>query len=80
MGLQRGVVQGDIASVSSYMDRKYYEVAPHFIVLPGISEIFSAIVMNKDSFNKLPPAKQKIILDASQVIEEKSISVAEKVC
>jgi TRAP-type C4-dicarboxylate transport system substrate-binding protein len=72
LGLQRNTINGAVNSLSSYMDRKLYEVAPYTLITP-ISVVHTFIIMNKDYFDKLTPAQQKIILEASATIENNTV-------
>jgi len=77
MAMQRGTINGAIMSLINYWERKHYEVAPHAIFLP-IMAVHSFIAMNKGFFDRLPPEQQKVILDASNVVEKNSEVVAMK--
>jgi len=68
LGLQRGTINGAVNSLLTYMERKLYEVAPHVIFLPVIT-VQTYIMMNKGFFDRLSPQQQKVITDASAVIE-----------
>jgi len=72
LGLQRNTINGAVNSLSSYVDRKLYEVAPYALITP-ISVVHTFIIMNKDYFGKLTPAQQQIILEASAAIENNTI-------
>ena len=72
LGLQRNTINGAVNSLSSYVDRKLYEVAPYTLITP-ISVVHTFIIMNKDYFDKLTPAQQKIILEASATIENNTV-------
>lgn len=75
LGMQRGTIQGSIVSVSSMIERKLYEVAPYMIILPMIS-VHSGISMNKAFFDRLTPIQQKVIMDASAVIDKNNYGIA----
>jgi TRAP-type C4-dicarboxylate transport system substrate-binding protein len=77
MAMQRGTINGAIMSVINYWQRKHYEVAPYAIFLP-IMSVHSFIAMNKGFFDRLPPDQQKVILDASKVVEKNSEVAAMK--
>ena len=77
MAMQRGTINGAIMSLINYWERKHYEVAPHAIFLP-IMAVHSFIAMNKGFFDRLPPEQQKVVLDASKVVEKNSEVVAMK--
>jgi TRAP-type C4-dicarboxylate transport system substrate-binding protein len=72
LGLQRNTINGAVNSLSSYVDRKLYEVAPYVLITP-ISVVHTFIIMNKDYFGKLTPAQQQIILEASATIENNTV-------
>ncbi len=69
MALQRGTLQGSIASISSMVERKFYEVAPYMIMLPYAS-VQTYLAVNKGFFDRLTPAQQKAVLDASAVVDK----------
>jgi C4-dicarboxylate-binding protein DctP len=76
MGLQRGTIHGAVNSVTTYVERKLYEVAPHAVFLPVIS-VHTFIAMNKAFFDRLTPAQQKAVLDASAAIEGSTEAAAQ---
>ena len=75
MALQRGVIQGSSATVTSSLERKLYEVAPYVTIVPYCSMV-SSIGMNKDYFDKLTATQQKAIMDAGKTIEDKTVARA----
>jgi C4-dicarboxylate-binding protein DctP len=75
MALQRGTLHGGIASVATYVERKFYEVAPHLVMLPYAS-VHVYIAVNKGFFDRLTPFQQKAILDASDAIDKSNYNVA----
>lgn len=77
LALQRGTINGAINSMLTYMERKLYEVSPHAIFVP-LSAVHTFIVMNKNAFDRLTPEQQKIIVDASMVIENNTVPFALK--
>jgi len=77
MAMQRGTINGAIMSLINYWERKHYEVAPHAIFLP-IMAVHSFIGMNKGFFGRLPPEQQKVVVEASKVVEKNSEAVAMK--
>ncbi len=77
MGLQRGTINGAVNSVTTYVERKLYEVAPHAVFLPVVA-VHTFIAMNKNFFERLTPAQQKAVLDASATIENATEQAAEK--
>lgn len=69
---KNGVFEGFIAFPSAYPAMKYPEAAP-YIAKVGFGAQYSVVLtMNKDSFNKLPPAVQKIFLDVGHEWGKKS--------
>ena len=77
LALQRGTVNGAFNSLTTYVERKLYEVGPYVIFLPSIN-VQTFIAINKGFFERLAPAQQKSILDASATIEANTQQVAEK--
>jgi len=77
MGLQRGTIHGAVNSITTYVERKLYEVAPHVVFLPVIS-VHTFIAMNKGVFDRLSPAQQKAILDATATIEGGTEAAAQR--
>lgn len=74
LGLQRNTINGAINSIATYTDRKLYEVAPYVVQLP-VSAVHTFIIMNKSIFDGLTPEQQKIILEASAVIENNTLQI-----
>lgn len=74
MALQRGVIQSNLSSVTSNIERKYYEVAPYHTILP-VGVVVSVIIANKDFFVKLPSAQQKAMINAGKEVEGKSLAI-----
>lgn len=72
LGLQRNTINGAVNSLASYVDRKLYEVAPYVLITP-VSVVHTFIIMNKGYFDKLTPAQQKIIMEASAAIESNTV-------
>jgi C4-dicarboxylate-binding protein DctP len=77
LALQRGTVHGAFNSLTTYVERKLYEVGPYVIFLPSIN-VQTFIAINKGFFERLAPPQQKAILDASATIEANTKQVAEK--
>jgi len=77
MGLQRGVLQGTLATVATSVERKLYEVAPYTVLVPFYDQI-SIIGINKNFFDKLAPEQQKALVDAAKEVEGKSLAAAKK--
>jgi C4-dicarboxylate-binding protein DctP len=75
MALQRGTLQGGIASSASYVERKWYEVSPYFIMLP-YGSVHNFLAVNKSFFDRLTPAQQKAIKDAGAIMDKKNYEIA----
>jgi len=75
MALQRGVIQGTCATVTTSVERKLYEVAPDITLVPW-GTVVTVITMNKSYFDKLTVAQQKAIMDAGKTIEDKTVACA----
>jgi|WetSurMetagenome_2_1015567.scaffolds.fasta_scaffold03802_5 C4-dicarboxylate-binding protein DctP len=71
MALQRGTIDGVFSVLQTLVERKLYEVAPYFTVVP-VLYVTGIIGMNEDYFAKLPKELQRIILDVSKEIEKKA--------
>jgi TRAP-type C4-dicarboxylate transport system substrate-binding protein len=63
---KNGVFEGFIVFPSTFPAMKYPEAAP-YVTKVGFGAQYSVVLtMNKDSFNKLPPAVQKIFLEVGE--------------
>jgi TRAP-type C4-dicarboxylate transport system substrate-binding protein len=62
--LQKGVVKGAVSSLETLMDFKYAELCKYVTIINGPIYPF-AVVMNWDSWKKLPPDVQKVMDDMS---------------
>ncbi len=60
--LQKGVVKGAVSSLETLMDFKYAELCKYVTIFDGPIYPF-AVVMNWDSWKKLPPEVQKVMDD-----------------
>ena len=60
MALQTGVIDGAITGIDVANDRKFYEVAKNVLRQNLIIGMF-VFLMNKDTWNSLPPELQKLI-------------------
>jgi TRAP-type C4-dicarboxylate transport system substrate-binding protein len=60
--LQKGVVKGAVSSLETLKDFKYAEMCRHVTIFNGPIYPF-AVVMNMDSWNKLPKDVQKVMDD-----------------
>lgn len=58
--LQKGVIDGIILNYNVHAMFKLAELLRH-ATLPGIGSVCSAFIMNKRTFNKLPPEGQKFV-------------------
>lgn len=77
MALQRGVIQSNLSSIMSNVERKYYEVAPYQTLLP-VGSVISTILINKDFFDHLPSDQQQAMIDAGKKVESNSLALAKK--
>jgi C4-dicarboxylate-binding protein DctP len=75
MALQRGVIQTVRASLSSNVERKYYEIAPNHTILP-VGVVVTTIMINKEFFNKLSADQQQALVDAAKQVEGESLAAA----
>ena len=69
LALQRGTVDGAISSLTSFVDRKYYEVTK-YVTEPNFAFGLYACMINLNKWNSLPPHIQKILLAAGQKTQE----------
>lgn len=73
MALQQGVVDGMENPVGLIRGMKFYEVAKYLTTIPVINAV-NVLTVNKQSFDKLPPEYQKILVEAgpesSKYLEE----------
>ncbi len=65
MALQRGTVDGAVSSVTSFRDRKYFEVTKH-VTEPGIFFAPYLAIMNLKKWNGLNPEIQKLLMAAGK--------------
>ncbi len=77
MALQQGTIQGSGLWMITVLERKLYEVAPHFTLLP-VAGMYSVPILGKAFFEKLSPELQKIIMEESRAMEAKSGEAAER--
>ena len=59
-GMQKGTIDGNTAPYSAINDFKFYEVAKYIEQFPFGGRV-QAVLINKDSWNKISPSDQKII-------------------
>ena len=69
LALQRGTVDAGISSVTSFVDRKYYEITK-YITEPNFMFGLYACVINLNKWNSLPPDVQKILKAAGEKTQE----------
>ncbi len=69
MALQRGVLDGAISGPSSFVTRKWIEVAKYPVNI-DIGRGQFGIVANRDFFNKLPADIQKVLLEEARKVCE----------
>ena len=74
MALQTGVLDGAISGIDMALDRKFYEVAKYAPRQPLYYGIY-LLLMNKETWNGLPPELQKLI---EQTANEISASEVER--
>jgi len=65
LALQRGTIEGTMAGIRNFWDRKYYEVAKHITMVDFLYG-FMVVLMNKNKWDTLPPDIQKIVLETAQ--------------
>jgi TRAP-type C4-dicarboxylate transport system substrate-binding protein len=78
--LQKGVLDGVITSMEGAGIATSYEFAKHIIYMPdnkSINTAAFALVMNKQSFNKLPKDLQEVILKNSGITLSEKIGTAQ---
>ena len=64
--LQRGTVDGALTGPSGVIDRKWHEVAKYLVNTYLLADGGFALVINIDSWNRIPKNNQDIILKAAQ--------------
>lgn len=68
--LKNGVVDVDINATDTQYGWKLYEVTSYFMSNLKLTTVLALpVLMNKDSFNKLSPETQKILVDAGKDVE-----------
>jgi tripartite ATP-independent transporter DctP family solute receptor len=65
LALQRGTVDGAISSLTSFCDRKYYEVTK-YVTEPNFMFGLYGGLINLNKWNSLPPDVQKVLLTAGE--------------
>lgn len=66
--LQRGTIDGAFGPVSGSSDYKWNEVAK-YSMRPTFGYIYQFLLVNQNSFNKLSPDAQKVLVDEAQKLE-----------
>ena len=67
--LQTGTVDGAENPLTGYLSNKFYEVAP-YLLLTSHTYSPSMVLMSEDTWNKLSPEDQQIIVDAGKIVEQ----------
>jgi tripartite ATP-independent transporter DctP family solute receptor len=70
MALQRGTVDGGLSSVSSFYDRKYFEVVKHVTVLNIVGGQTYAVHVNLKKWESLPANVQEVLKIAGKDTQE----------
>ncbi len=65
MALQRGTIDGANSGISSFWERKYYEVTK-YISCPDFTYGMAVVLMNKKKWDSLPEYAKKAISEASE--------------
>lgn len=78
MALQRGTIDGANSGVSSFWERKYYEVTK-YITLPDMTLGMFATLINKKKWDSLPNDVQKAMLDAAAEAKDWTRKECEKI-
>lgn len=68
MALQRGTIDGALSGTSSFVSRKWYEVAKHVQLVP-LGNIPFGFAANMDFWKKLSPEQQKAVEEAAREME-----------
>jgi TRAP-type transport system periplasmic protein len=75
--IQTGVTEGGFVCVSAIHDFKLFEVAKYFLDVPCGASVFSEVI-NKNSWNKISPKDQKIMMDlAPEASRKRSQALAD---
>lgn len=69
MALQRGTVDGALSSLTSFVDRKYYEVTEYFTETVFVFTMYLSMI-NQQKWNELPTDVQKMLLAAGKETQE----------
>ena len=77
MALQRGTIDGANAGVSSFVERKYYEVTK-YVSCPDFTNGMAVTLINKKKWDSLPGDVQKAMLEAATEAQVWTRKEAEK--
>lgn len=77
LALQRGTIDGLVSGVTSFWDRKHYEVAKYITYMKYVFTVNIALI-NQKKLNSLPPDIQKIIMACSKEVQGWGRNEAEK--
>ena len=78
MSLERGLLEGMWMNFQGVYEMKCHEFLPYHTIFPsGVSLGMALVIMNLDSWNKLPPDVQKVFDDLSLWATERVRQVAE---
>jgi tripartite ATP-independent transporter DctP family solute receptor len=77
MALQRGTIDGANAGVSSFWERKYYEVTKH-VSCPDFINGMAVVLINKKKWDSLPGDVQKVMLETAAEAQMWTRKEAEK--
>jgi tripartite ATP-independent transporter DctP family solute receptor len=69
MALQRGTVDGAISTLTSFYDRKYFEVTKYLVIPPMAGPIYGVII-NLQKWNGLTAAQQEVLMAAGKETQE----------
>lgn len=72
MSMQTGVYNGWLMFPSAYLGYKFYEPAPYYTLIGFGSMGVNGLTINLDTYNRLPPEVQQIILEVGKQYEEKA--------
>lgn len=72
LSLQTGVYNGWLMFPSAYLGFKFYEPAPHYTKIGFGAMGVNGLTMNMNSFNKLPPEVQKIMVEVGRAYEDQA--------
>lgn len=78
MALEQKVVDGELQSFHWAVTAKHQEVI-RYVTMTGGQHAVHIAVMNLDTFNKLTPELQQVILDAAKEAQEYNFANAEKI-